>query len=306
MNPKTRNLIIGVVLLCVVGLIIVLVKSAGGGATAAPGAAEESTPGAPSTPATATQQGTVPTAVEDTPSFPSTTTASDTPVFTSGATSTPAEGEKAAAAVGQEEYIAYRSTQGECDQAVESGELESCVSPDSIQLITQPEWEQLFPDTDFYLIGLAGRNQNELYDHSYRHRLVAWQKGQYYTTETFDDLLKVNGINTITDENRELVARALVLMTRKMPDRIEKEVSFRDWREGDWPASFGFRYNYSIVVWTEIQGLEFWWRFIFEDGRLREAEGSILEAGVGDYIDVPEETLPIPGIVPEIYSFWGD
>jgi len=221
-----------------------------------------------------------------------------TPTPTPGPTPTPTEGEKAAAAVGQA-YIAYRPTQAECDQAVESGDLESCVSPDSIQLITRPEWEKLFPDTDFYLIGLAGRNANELYDHSYRRRLAAWQDDQYYSAETFDRLLAANGI-VVTDENRETVARAFALMT--IYGYLEEEVDFTEWGEVEVePGAFA----YCLEAWTKIGGLELQWCFVFGDGRLSVAWGpDILQYYVGDYIDVPPDELP-PLPPPTRYVFRG-
>jgi hypothetical protein len=72
-------------------------------------------------------------------------------------TPTPTEGEKAAAAVGQE-HIAYTRTRTECEQLVESGETEGCVWLDVAKLITRPEWEQLLPNTNFYILGLKGYN----------------------------------------------------------------------------------------------------------------------------------------------------
>ncbi len=256
------------------------------GATASPGeTAVPATPGA--TAATTPPDGAI---VE-----PSTTTATPAP------TPTPTEGEKAAAAVGQE-YTAYRPTKAECNRAVEGGELESCVAPDSIQLVTRPEWEQLFPITDFYVIGLAGRNQNELYDYGYYRELAAWQDSQRYTAKTFDRLLAANGI-TITDGNRELVAKAFALMT--ISDYLEEEIVFSDWEEGSWPGSFDWRYNYSLKAWTKIQGLKIRWWFIFQDDRLRVTDGAAIEHQVGDYIDVPFTKLSPPSRDTFTYNYWG-
>lgn len=219
----------------------------------------------------------------------------------------PSEGEKAAEAVGQE-YIAYRPTKAECYQAVEGGELEKCVWPRDIQLITRPEWDQLLPDTNFYLVGLEDSDTHELHDDlNYRRRLVAWYGGQYYTAKTFDELLVANSIIEIADENCELVAKAFVLMSREMADYLEEDIAFYDWQESDRPVGGRYKYNYEITAWTKIQGLRFKWWFLFQDGRLRLAEGIFKEAGVGDYIDVSEEILPFPSVsLSEIYSFWGD
>ncbi len=215
-------------------------------------------------------------------------------------TPTPTEGEKAAAAVGQE-YIAYRPTKAECNHAVEGGELESCVAPDSIQLVTRPEWEQLFPNTDFYVIGLVGRNQNELYDYGYYRELAAWQDDQRYSAETFDRLLAANSI-TITDENRELVAKAVALMM--LPDYLEEEITFYDWAETDRYAILDWHYNYTLMAWTKIQGLKVQWWFMFEDGHLRLSDGGVRERQVGDYIDVPFTKLAPPSSSdPFLYSW---
>ena len=215
-------------------------------------------------------------------------------------TPTPTEGEKAAAAIGKE-YSNYRPTKAECNRAVESGELGSCVAPDSIRLVTLPEWEQLFPNTDFYVIGLAGRDQDQLYDHSYRRRLVAWQDNHRYTAETFDRLLAVNEI-TITDENRELVAKAFVLMT--IPDYLEEEVVFTKWEEVDMPQA-AYPYNYCVDAWTKIEGLEAIWCFVFRNEQLKVASGPFVQqARVGDYIPVsPSESLSHPL---EDYRFRGE
>jgi len=122
--------------------------------------------------------------------------------------------------------------------------------------------------------------------------LLALHQGQWYDAETFDRLLKVNDI-TITDENRELVAKAFALMT--IPDYLGEDVVFTEWEEGAWPARFGRHFNYSVTVWTKIQGLRTQWFFTFEDDYLRFARRMQSEYHVGDYIDVPFETLTPPG-----------
>jgi hypothetical protein len=219
MNTKTSIAIISFLLLCALGLATTLSGCNGGAIHATP--TTESRPTATGT-AEATKAIPSPsTAVPTTPGVNATETPTVTPkpgepTYTSGPTPTPSEGEKAAAAVGKE-YITYQATAEECGQLVESGQAEACVYSDSIELITRSEWEQLLPNTRFYLIGLAGRHQIASYDHSYRRELVAWQDNQYYTAKTYDRLLEANGI-VITDENRELVAESFVLMT--LPDYI--------------------------------------------------------------------------------------
>jgi hypothetical protein len=210
------------------------------------------------------------------------------------------EGERAAAAVGQE-YIAYRPREAECDELVDGGKSESCVWPKDITPIARPEWEQLFPNTDFYLVGLAGRNQVQSYDHAYYLELAAWCEDKYYSAETFDHLLKANGVTEITDENRELVAKAFALMT--IPDYLEEEVLFTEWGETDWPAGFGESYNWHLSGWTKIQGLKIWWLFMFGDGQLWATDGGVAEENTGDCIDVSFEALPRPSSEDFLFSF---
>ncbi|MCP4539111.1 MAG: hypothetical protein GY832_18400 [Chloroflexi bacterium] len=243
---------------------------------------------------------------------PQTTTRALTPTASATPAPTPTltKREKAAAAVGQE-YSNYSPTRTECEQAFESGKVKACVWPDSIQLIVRPEWKQLFLDTSFYVIGLTGRYQEPEHDYYRRTRLVAWQDDQCYTADTFNELLKVNDV-VITAENRELVAKALVLMT--LPNHIEDDVAFYDWRreDGPWAAAKGssdyWYYNYRITVWTKIQGLESTWWFLFleedQEIRLRNATAGLLEYGVGDYTDISYEIVPFPD-VSRTYGFWG-
>ncbi len=158
----------------------------------------------------------------------------------------------------------------------------------SAKRITRPEWEELFPQTQFFVVeyALIGRETGQL-----GHVLVAEQNGQHYSAETFDRLLKANQI-AITDKNRELVAKALVLM--KLTDYLEADIVFSDWGTTDQPAPFDLRYNYTLTAWTKIQGLRFQWLFLFHEGSLITAGGGILEQNVGDYIDVPLDVLPLP------------
>lgn len=224
---------------------------------------------------------------------PGTTPEPATPIATPdpSPTPTPTEGEKAAAAVGQQ-YIAYRPTQAECEKIVDGGETEACVWLDSTQVITRPEWKRLFPDTDFYLLDLGGYRPDSMDIYSSRRRLAAWQDGQHYTAKTFDRLLRANDVLTITEENRELVAKAFALMT--IPNYLEEEVVFTEWEEGSWPSSIRLNYNYAITAWTKIQGLKIQWRFVFYEGSLIGAQGYVLDYNVGDYISIPFEKLSRP------------
>ncbi|MCP4544263.1 MAG: hypothetical protein GY832_44690 [Chloroflexi bacterium] len=307
MNTKTRLILI-VALLGISAVVLAVVFMQRGGtptpATTPSQATEPSdttdiaaAPGATALPgetaAPATPEAMAATMLPDSVTVePSTTTATPAP------TPTPTEGEKVTAAVGQE-HIAYRPTQTECEQTVDDGEVVACVWHDSSRLIVRSEWEQLFPDTDFYLVELGGYRPDSTEPYSSRRRLAAWYDDKHYTAETFDRLLKANGV-TITDENRELVAKAFALMT--IPDYLKEEIIFIEWVEGDWRTLHN--YDHYLKAWTKIQGLEIWWWFDFADNQLRFVSRSDVNKHVGDYIDVSVIELPPPSFVD--YQFRGE
>ena len=166
--------------------------------------------------------------------------------------------------------------------------------------VSRPEWEALFPQTEFFLVerilhGGEFAQQRDL--------LIIEQDGQRYSPETFDRLLAANDITTITDDNREQVARALVLIT--LSNYLEEEITFSDLEEGNWPAPLDFHYNYALTAWTKIQGLKIEYFFLFDQGRLRMARGHVNELETGDYIEVPLETMPAPSNESLTFSYWG-
>jgi hypothetical protein len=166
--------------------------------------------------------------------------------------------------------------------------------------IKRTEWEELLPQAEFFLIKYdvygseLGPQQRNL--------LIVEQDGQRYTIDTFDRLLAANGVAEITNESRELVAKAFALMT--LADYLEGDVVFTDWMEVDWWARTG-RMNYGLVAWTQVQGLKYTWGFMFKDGQLREVRrNGVAEYHTGDYIDVSFYTLPLPSMQQE-YRFGG-
>ncbi len=190
----------------------------------------------------------------------------------------------------------FTSSVGECSEILKTEDW--CGVIKGTVRIIRSEWKVLFPEIEFYVV------RRDLYGGEFvqqRNLLIVEHDGQRYTADTFDRLLKANGVITITNENRELVAKAFALMT--IPDYLEEEIVFTEWEKGDWPASFGERYNYRLTAWTRILGLRPRWNFIFRDGRLREADGGVLEYQVGDYIDVPN--LMPPSRDAFLYSDWG-
>jgi hypothetical protein len=205
--------------------------------------------------------------------------------FISTPTSTPTEADMVVAAL-QKYYHhhPFRDNQEICEQAVIEDKLESCLSVSSIDRLNRPEWEQLLPDTHFYLLRTVFYSQisyEEEPDIDYEH--FALQNGQLYTADTFDDLLDINNIR-VTDENRELIAKTFALMT--LADHLKDEVVFTGWEAGEWPQA-AYPYNYCLIAWTKIQGLELEWCFVFKDDYLSIATGSsAIDSEVGDYIEL--------------------
>jgi hypothetical protein len=153
------------------------------------------------------------------------------------------------------------------------------------------------------LLEIGGYRPDSIDIYSSRRRLVAWQDDKHYTAETFDRLLKANGVITITDENRELVAKAFALMT--IPDYLGEEVVFTEWEEGEW-RSEPFLYTNYLGAWTKIQGVEFWWWFEFKDNQLRTVTRvGVSNYHIGDFTDVPLTTLSPPSSAQD-YRFRGE
>ena len=165
-----------------------------------------------------------------------------------------------------------------------------CSVPESAERITRPEWEEMFPQTEFFLVKgyLYGKESGG----GPRNLLIVEQDGQRYTAKTFDRLLKANGVIAITDENREPVAKAFALMT--IPDYLEEEIVFTEWRDVT-SQSTRPAYDHCLLAWTKLGGLEVGWCFVFRNERLEIVSGpGLQQSRVGDYIDVPgEQLLPL-------------
>ena len=122
-----------------------------------------------------------------------------------------------------------------------------------IQLL-RPEWDQLFTQTEFYL------EKYDLYGGEIVQKsglLIVEQDGQRYDPKTYDLLLDTNGI-VVTDENRELVAKAWALMT--IPNFLENEVVFTEWQAVEMPNAL-HNFNYSLNGWAKTKGLKAKWCF---------------------------------------------
>ena len=297
MNKRIQVLIItALIALGAVGLAVALTQC-GGQPTPATGTPPTTQLDA-TEPATAAP-GTTMAIVPDTP-----TAELDAPAETPTLTPTPTEGEKAAATMAADANFTYYPTVAECLHAVEERGVEGCTAFESARQVARPEWEQLFPETNFYEIQFVGRHQDWVYDYYHHSEVAAWQNGKHYTAETFDRLLKANGVITITDENRELVAKAFALMT--IPDCLEGEIVFTEWEEGEWQSGSLLYTNY-LKAWTEIQGLEMeiWWWFIFEDNWLKTVTrlGRISKYPIGDFDGSLRELSPPPA---KDYYFRGE
>lgn len=285
MNARTRILVIAALIaLGAIGLAVALMQCGG-----------------QPTPATGVPPTTQTGATEPATAAPGTTMAiaPDTPTAEPGASiPTPTlrpEVELARDLIEPGGQVTYSA--GECYEIL--NEELWCSVIKSAEPITCTEWEALFPETNFYLV------KTELYGGEFPEQpnwLIIKQDNKHYTAETFDRLLKANGVITITDENRELVAKAFALMT--IPNYLEEEVVFTEWEEVEFDVAT-FDYTHRLRAWTKLQGLEVVWYFVFKDARLKIASGAWTEqAAVGDYIQVPMFTLPHPRF--EDYRFRGE
>ena len=105
---------------------------------------------------------------------------SPSPTVSSGPTPTLTEDQMIVAAVGARFRSNFYSSRADCVQAVDDGTTKQCVFPTGMERIAKPEWEQLFPDTVFYLVDISGwRSTEELLAHESqnsgpRRHLVAW------------------------------------------------------------------------------------------------------------------------------------
>jgi hypothetical protein len=99
-------------------------------------------------------------------------------------------------------------------------------------------------------------------------------------------LLEVNGI-TITDPNRELIAKAFALMT--IPNYLGGEVRFLEWKPVE-PGSYRHNYSHSLKAWTEVWGCEMSWWFVFTEQKLSlVTRGGVSSCSVSEYSDYIEE-----------------
>ncbi len=200
----------------------------------------------------------------------------------------------------------FRFSHMDCVQAVDNQGLFECVFPAGMEVITRPEWEELFPEALFYEVQLGlWRSPYELPAHQeqdggFRHHIVAWQTGEAYPIEHFARLLERNGV-LVTDENRESIARALALMS--IPNHLNGEVRFLEW--GPWLKTYDENFTHSLYAWTEIWGCSSTWLFEFSEHALLEAKLREVTCHVeehGDYLE--DESFVEWGCEGDITHFW--
>lgn len=171
----------------------------------------------------------------------------------------------------------------ECGEILKTQEWCNVVT-DVMQLF-RSEWEQLFPHTGFYL------EKYDLFGGEFVQKLsllIVEQDGQRYTPMNYDLLLDANGI-VVTDENRELIAKAWALMT--IPSYLESEVVFTEWQAVEMPNAL-HNFNYCLDGWAKMRGLKAKWCFVFGNTQLKIASGpGMQEYQIGEYL---ESDLPDP------------
>jgi hypothetical protein len=193
------------------------------------------------------------------------------------------------------------SSAQDCDQVWQ--QQQNCLVYLATTPLLRPEWQQLFPKADFFLTKNATLIDNpDQWAPLKGSQVIALQEGQHYSATSFPQLLEANGI-TITEQNRETVAKAFVLMA--LAYYLDGDVVFSDAGEIDVQGGLpSERYNFGITAWTKLQGLKITYGFLFEKGRLLQVAGSVIEPYTGDYIDVPPELFPYPVPLPLNFSFW--
>ncbi len=121
--------------------------------------------------------------------------------------------------------------------------------------VATAQWNALFPQTNFYLIrfdimvGCSGMTTCSMEDYF----LIAQQGSNRYQVNTFDKLLEANGI-VITDENRQLVAEAAILMW--LEEFTQTGIPFTDWEEGA-SSEASVSTNYHVKVELQNGMLQF-------------------------------------------------
>lgn len=168
-----------------------------------------------------------------------------------------------------------------------------CEVLNRITPVTRPEWQALLPQTSFFVVNLLsmqpGPGGSTQIGSPYS-AVFARKDAAIYTQDQFRELLKANNVG-ITAQNQQDVMKAFVLMT--LGERVTNQVTF-SFGASDKTLLDGTTYSAKVDVWTKIQGLQYEYHFAIEQGVIIDAFGAMTKRGVGDYIDVPFDTLPLP------------
>lgn len=173
--------------------------------------------------------------------------------------------EKAMQAVKQINHPSEADSPEECTKILETHPW--CTITKSAKRIEYPEWTELLPSTEFYLVAydlIGGESKQS------RNVLVIEQNGRSYRAESFDDLLDANQI-VVSNQNRELIAKAFALMT--LADYLGGKVDFTLWENISLSRPARHAYNYHLTALTEIGPLEVDWWFVFSKEHLEIASG---------------------------------
>lgn len=190
-----------------------------------------------------------------------------------------------------EEQSNNSQTVASIDQCVEVFKTETgCNIVQSVRQITRPEWEQLFPDTRFYLGNYTRITASSDEPERHLHFLIVEQDGQRYYPETYDHLMAANHVE-LTAENRELVARGWALMT--IGRFLNDEVEFTSWEPNSKPFN-AYEDAYDLKGWARFGGLEMAWTFEFGDRGYRfiAIGPTVLNSFAGDYSGTPFDVIP--------------
>jgi hypothetical protein len=190
-------------------------------------------------------------------------------------------GSKATLTVEQQLVLDKLKHQHDCDQSCLATRQanDSYAEYSTPQKIKRAEWEMLFPNTKFYIAPWVDHYMGRI---QRRNTLFVFQDEQWYEAKTYDLLLEANKV-VITDENRELAAKAWALMT--IPDYLENEVVFTKWQAVEMPKAL-HNFNYCLEGWTKLKGLQIKWWFVFSGTQLKIASGpGIQKYQAGEYLD---------------------
>jgi hypothetical protein len=157
--------------------------------------------------------------------------------------------------------------------------------------LNKKEWSELFPDTNFYLIGLQRieNPEDNMIGLKQVNSVIALQDGSRYTIDSYDKLLASNSI-AITDDVHEQIAQSFALMS--LGNFLDDEILFLNWEMGSWRSPIRLNFDHKLSVWTKIQGCKVDYFFGFYEDRLVMIEWHTTGCNSSDYIEKPAVSTP--------------